>query len=69
MQRIIKDDTEGEISSVTHERGEVKFFTFRDGDILVHDLENVGDKPLRYITIELLDGDNTMPHSHLPESV
>jgi hypothetical protein len=36
---------------------------------LVHDLENVGDKPLRYITIELLDGDNTMPHSHLPESV
>ena len=69
VQRIIKDDTEGEISSVTHERGEVKFFTFRDGDILVHDLANVGDKPLRYITIELLDGDNTMPHSHLPESV
>jgi hypothetical protein len=61
---VVQRVSNGDESSVTHDRGQVTFFTFRDGDTLIHDLENVGDKPIRYITVELLDGNNTMPHTH-----
>ena len=61
---VVQRLSTGEVSSITHDRGQVSFFTFRGGDTLIHDLENVGDKPIRYITVELLDGDNTMPHEH-----
>ena len=63
VQRLLT----GEMSYITHDRGQVTFFTFRDGASLVHDLENVGDVPIRYITVELKDWDNTMssePHDH-----
>ena len=66
VQRIIREGNRGEEMSMTPDRGQVKFFTFRDGDILLHDLANVGNKPIRYITIELLDGNNTMPAGYLP---
>jgi hypothetical protein len=61
---VVQRLSTGEISHVTHDRGQVTFFTFRGGETLIHDLENVGDKPIRYITVELLDSDNTMPHEH-----
>jgi predicted metal-dependent enzyme (double-stranded beta helix superfamily) len=35
--------------------GEVTFHDIPAGETLVHDLTNVGDAPLRYTTVELLD--------------
>lgn len=35
--------------------GETKFLEHSDDDYLIHDLENVGDSTLRFVTVELLD--------------
>jgi hypothetical protein len=35
---------------------EVDFHAIGHDDVVVHDLENVGDAPLRFTTVELLDG-------------
>jgi beta-alanine degradation protein BauB len=37
------------------EAGEVDFHSIGPDDVVVHDLENVGDAPLRFTTVELLD--------------
>jgi hypothetical protein len=38
------------------ETDEVDFHAIGHDDVVVHDLENVGDAPLRFTTVELLDG-------------
>ncbi len=35
--------------------GETKFLEHTEDDYLIHDLENVGDSTLRFVTVELLD--------------
>ncbi len=35
--------------------GETKFLEHTEDDFLIHDLENVGDSTLRFVTVELLD--------------
>lgn len=35
--------------------GETKFLEHSEDDFLIHDLENVGDSTLRFVTVELLD--------------
>jgi beta-alanine degradation protein BauB len=35
--------------------GETKYLEHSDTDLLIHDLENVGDTRLRFVTVELLD--------------
>ncbi len=35
--------------------GETKFLEHSEDDYLIHDLENVGDSTLRFVTVELLD--------------
>lgn len=35
--------------------GETKFLEHSEEDFLIHDLENVGDSTLRFVTVELLD--------------
>jgi hypothetical protein len=36
--------------------GEVTYHELPPGERLVHELTNVGDRPLRYTTVELLGG-------------
>ena len=35
--------------------GETKYLEQGPDSVLIHDLENVGDSPLRFVTVELLD--------------
>lgn len=35
--------------------GETKFLEHSEEEFLIHDLENVGDSTLRFVTVELLD--------------
>ena len=36
--------------------GDVDFLDIKPGDTLIHDLENAGDSPLRFIAVEFLGG-------------
>ena len=38
--------------------GDTKFLEHTPETALIHDLENVGDTPLRFVTVELLEGTN-----------
>jgi mannose-6-phosphate isomerase-like protein (cupin superfamily) len=35
--------------------GETKYLEHGPDSVLIHDLENIGDTPLRFVTVELLD--------------
>ena len=37
---------------VTYAVGETRHFDFGPGEYLLHDLENIGDKPLAFLTVE-----------------
>ena len=43
---------------MSYSAGETRHFTFGPGDYLLHDIENVGDGPLVFTTVEHLDGAN-----------
>ena len=48
-------EADGTMSVFDHTAGEVDFLPLRDGERLVHDLENSGEGRLRFVTVELLD--------------
>ena len=35
--------------------GETRFLEHSEDDYLIHDLENIGESTLRFVTVELLD--------------
>ncbi|MGV9803662.1 hypothetical protein ACWDTP_37010 [Mycobacterium sp. NPDC003449] len=43
---------------VHYEAGETRFYTFGAGEFLLHDLENIGSTPLKFLTVELLASAN-----------
>jgi hypothetical protein len=47
---------EGEVLLGEDAPGEVTYHELPPGERLVHELTNVGDRPLRYTTVELLGG-------------
>jgi mannose-6-phosphate isomerase-like protein (cupin superfamily) len=49
---------DGTTREVSYRRGETRSYTFGPGAYLLHDLENVGDGPLAFITVELLESAN-----------
>ena len=58
---------DGTTVEYTYQAGETRHETYGPGDYKVHDLENLGDKELVFMTIEFLDSANQpMP---LPERV
>ncbi len=61
---VVQRTDDGVAARIVHEVGQVQFFTYRNGETKVHDLENVGDKPVRYLTIELLHDVFDTPHVH-----
>ncbi|MBO9123760.1 MULTISPECIES: cupin domain-containing protein [unclassified Rhizobium] len=45
----------GDTFEVDYERGDTQHFIFEGGAVMVHDLENIGDGELAFITVELLN--------------
>jgi mannose-6-phosphate isomerase-like protein (cupin superfamily) len=46
---------DGQTSEFDFTVGQVDFLDIAPGNNLIHDLENVGDTPLRFVTVELKD--------------
>lgn len=49
---------DGRIVEVENHVGETKHLYFKKGEYFIHDLENIGDTNLRFITVEFLQGEN-----------
>lgn len=56
--RSIQHTGDGTTRQVAYRPGETRHTTFTAGQYLLHDLHNVGDAELRFITLEHLDGAN-----------
>jgi beta-alanine degradation protein BauB len=46
------------VSDTAYKLGEIKQLTFKEGEFMVHDLENIGDTELLFTTVEFLDSPN-----------
>jgi beta-alanine degradation protein BauB len=51
--------SDGTTREVSYYAGETRHFTFSEGEYLLHDVENIGDEPVIFITVEHLDSENT----------
>ncbi|MFF4099677.1 hypothetical protein [Streptomyces sp. NPDC001903] len=49
---------DGATREVTYEQGETRHLTFGPGEFLLHDLENIGPRPLVFTTVEFTNGPN-----------
>lgn len=49
---------DGRAADVAYAEGDTKHFTFGPGESMTHDIENIGDTLLRFLTVELLGGAN-----------
>ena len=57
----IQHTSDGTTRRVSYERGTTRHFTFRDGEYLLHDLQNDGQGALTFVTVEFLDSANAPP--------
>jgi beta-alanine degradation protein BauB len=48
----------GEIRDTAYKTGDTKHFSFPPGDYMLHNLENTGAAPLRFVTVEFKTGKN-----------
>jgi quercetin dioxygenase-like cupin family protein len=49
---------DGRVADVVYRPGDIKQLTFKPGEFMIHDLENVGDTELLFTTVEFLDSPN-----------
>ncbi|WP_426414170.1 hypothetical protein [Bradyrhizobium ganzhouense] len=49
---------DGEIREVSYKSGDTQHHTYGLGEFMVHDLENIGDTPLVFATVEFLESSN-----------
>jgi beta-alanine degradation protein BauB len=49
---------DGEVSDTVYKTGDIKHLTFNEGDLMIHDVENIGDTELLFTTMEFLDSPN-----------
>lgn len=49
---------DGSVRLYEYERGETLHLRYPAGSSMVHDLKNVGDTPISFVTVEFLDGPN-----------
>src|SRR5258707_12928981 len=49
---------DGRVADTVYKAGDIKQLTFKEGECMVHDLENVGDTELLFTTVEFLEGPN-----------
>ena len=62
ISRQHRDD--GSVHDITYEAGETRFFNFGAGEYILHDLENIGERPLAFVTVEFLaDGNGRHRHN------
>jgi hypothetical protein len=55
----VQHTSDGTTRRVAYEHGTTRHFSFRDGEYLLHDLENDGADSLAFVTVEFLDSANT----------
>jgi len=48
----------GQVNEHEYSVGETKHFEYGPGEFMMHDLENIGDTELRFVTVEMKDGEN-----------
>ena len=49
---------DGQVAEIDYQPGDLKQLTFKEGEFMVHDLENIGDTDLLFTTVEFLDSPN-----------
>jgi hypothetical protein len=49
---------DGDIRDVSYEAGDTKHHVYGAGEFMIHDLENIGDTPLIFATVEFLQSAN-----------
>ena len=49
---------DGRVAEVEYAEGDTKHLTFAAGESMIHDLENIGDGPLSFVTVEFFDSPN-----------
>ncbi len=52
---------DGSIVESEYAAGTTRHYSYGEGDYMIHDLENIGDTDLSFVTVEHLDSPNT-PH-------
>ena len=50
--------SDGSVSDTAYKPGDIKQLTFKEGEFMVHDLENIGDTELLFTTVEFVDSPN-----------
>jgi beta-alanine degradation protein BauB len=56
--------SDGRVSDTIYKPGDMKQLAFREGEFMVHDLENIGDTELLFTTVEFLDSPNAPLELH-----
>lgn len=49
---------DGRISEIEYQNGDTQHHKFAEGEFFMHDLENIGDTPLVFTTVEFLESAN-----------
>lgn len=49
---------DGRVAEVEYAEGDTRHLSFGPGESMIHDLENIGDKPLSFVTVEYLPSAN-----------
>ena len=49
---------DGRVADIVYQAGDLKQLTFKAGEFMIHDLENVGDADLLFTTVEFMDSAN-----------
>jgi hypothetical protein len=50
--------SDGRVSDTVYKPGDFKQITFKEGEFMVHHLENIGDTELLFTTVEFLESPN-----------
>jgi len=49
---------DGRVAEVAYDEGDTRHLHFSEGESMIHDLENIGDGPLSFVTVEFIDSAN-----------
>jgi beta-alanine degradation protein BauB len=49
---------DGRVQEVAYAHGDTKHLSFGPGESMIHDIENIGDGPLCFVTVEFVEGAN-----------
>ena len=52
---------DGRVAETTYKVGDTRHYTFGKGESMIHDLENIGQTPLGFVTVELKIGSANQP--------